>query len=319
MTARKKNTRPPARSAANSGAGSPEGYQLVDFGEGRKLESFAGRLLDRPSPAAEGERRRHRAVWQDAESVFDPRTRRWSHRKPWPKDSLVAIGGVSMPTFPSPFGHVGIFPEQATNWRWLQQTAPTRRTATGEADSGNLLGLNLFAYTGGSTIAMAQSGMAVAHVDAAKPSVTAARRAAAVNGLADHPIRYLVDEAGKFAARELRRQKRYHTIVLDPPAYGHGPGGKAWRLERDLWPLLTICLSLVRRDGFRLLVTGHSPQVGAGDVVEYLDGEAKRLLGIKPAEFDSRLASGRLSLTAADGRRLDAGFYVRWNHQETNQ
>lgn len=297
------------------------GYRLIDFGAGRKLESFAGRVLDRPSPAAQGHRKRHPGRWALADSLFDLENRRWTHRTVWPEATCVTVEGFQMPTFPSPFGHVGIFPEQARNWCWLKESPPSAsRQAPDIPGSGGERnppqGLNLFAYTGASTIAMALAGLKVAHVDAAKPNVTAARKAAELNGLADHPIRYLVDDAAKFVGREVRRKNQYHTIVLDPPAYGHGPSGKAWRLERDLWPLLTQCLSLVTREGFRMLVTGHSPQVGADDVVEYLGKESKRILGIKPPQTDDRVASGRLSLTDLAGRALDAGFFVRWTYQE---
>ena len=203
-----------------------------------------------------------------------------------------------MPVSPTPFGHVGVFPEQASNWRWLAATKVVM-----DAPSW---ALNLFAYTGASTMALAKAGFAVAHVDAAKPNVQSARQAAEINDLVDHPIRYLVDDAARFVSRELRRERAYHTIVLDPPAYGHGPSGKAWRLERDLWPLLEDCCRLLTKESFRLLVTGHSPQVDSGDVVQFLK-ESNRL----PTSAGLRFQSGRSQLSTTDGRALDAGFYVR--------
>lgn len=301
---------------------SDNGYRLIDFGEGRKLERIAGRLFDRPSPAAEGARKRLPKLWREADSVFQTAGRRWTHHTEWPAEICVTLDGFKMPIFPSPFGHVGVFPEQVANWRWLRQTAPrvdstlqTDSTMQNNTSEATCWGMNLFAYTGASSIVMAQSGLGVAHVDAAKPNVTAARQAAAYNGLVDHPIRYLVDDAIKFAGREVRRNRRYHTIVLDPPAYGHGPSGKAWRLERDLWPLLDDCLALVDPDDFRLLVTGHSPQVGADDVVEYLGNRSRARFGSKRAAFSSEIRSGRLSLKDQSHRDLDAGFFVRWSPQ----
>jgi 23S rRNA (cytosine1962-C5)-methyltransferase len=168
--------------------------------------------------------------------------------------------------------------------------------------------LNLFGYRGASTLAMVSAGLGVAHVDAARPNVQACRRAAELNGWADAPIRYLVDDAVKFVAREVRRGRRYSLIVLDPPAYGHSPRGRAWRLERDLWPLLDLCLELLE-DPFSLLVTGHSPQVDQTDVGEFLRCHEK--LQSRWQRPGLNLSTGRSQLRDRRGRRLDAGFYVQ--------
>ena len=228
--------------------------------------------------------------------VFVSETKQWHHRDPWPDDLAVNCGGFCMPVRPTPFGHIGLFPEQFDNWNWLQS-----------AGSGKAL--NLFAYTGASTIALASAGYEVAHVDAAKPNVQATRQAAQLNGLQDAAVRYLVDDAAKFVAREVRRGNQYDTIVLDPPAYGHSPQGKAWRLQRDLWPLLEGCLDLIDPSNFRLLVTGHSPDVSGPDVVEFLKDQIKNH-GVENST-GSRFASGRSQLVDSSKRKLDAGFYVR--------
>ncbi|MCO8120843.1 class I SAM-dependent methyltransferase [Stieleria sp. TO1_6] len=287
---------------------SETGYRLIDFGDGRKLESFAGRVFDRPSPAAEGVQKHSPSRWKSADSVFQETSRRWQHRTAVPDAMTVELDGFCMPISPTPFGHVGLFPEQALNWRWLMDTAPV-------AVAPPASGLNLFGYTGASSIAMAIGGMKVAHVDAAKPNVATARLAAGCNGLTDHPIRYLVDDAVKFTARELRRGNRYQTIVMDPPAYGHGPSGKAWRLERDLWPLIDSCLSLLTPENFRFLITGHSPQVRTMDVVDYLQSQIPPRFDLSQSQFMGGLRSGRLSLRDAQNRKLDAGFFVQCTRQ----
>ncbi len=206
-----------------------------------------------------------------------------------------------MPVRPTPFGHIGLFPEQADNWKWLGEASVDQVDAPES--------LNLFAYTGASTLALARAGFRVAHVDASKPSVESARAAAARNRLGEAPIRYLVDDAMKFANREIRRGRQYHTIVMDPPAYGHAPGGKSWRIERDLWPLLGICFQLMDCRRFRLLVTGHSPQVDQSDVVDFLR-QSDFIAGAEAAS-GLLLDSGRSQLEDAVGRTLDTGFYVR--------
>lgn len=276
---------------------SDDRYRLIDFGGGRKLESLSGRLIDRPSPAAEDARRADPQRWQDAQSYFDAAAKRWRHHSVWPESLQVNCGGFRMPVRPTPFGHIGLFPEQADNWRWLQSVMPVEATA-----------LNLFAYTGASTMALVAAGYSVAHVDAAKANVEAARAAAGLNQWQDRTIRYLVDDAGKFAAREVRRGRTYHTIVLDPPAYGHGPRGNAWRLERDLWPLLDSCLGLINPSSFRMLITGHSPEVAAVDIENYFNTTDHLPSHVRTG---LRIESGRSQLRDQFDRKLDAGFFVR--------
>ena len=283
-------------------------YQLIDFGKGRKLESIAGHVVDRPCPAADQAKRALPNAWQNVDAYFDAADKVWNHREPWPDDAQVDCNGFLMPVRPTPYGHIGLFPEQQPNWEWLQdiQIQSVQHDATKELAATKAL--NLFGYTGASTMALVKAGFAVAHVDAAKPNVQAVRRAAAVNDQADAPIRYLVDDAAKFVSREVRRENQYHTIVMDPPAYGHGSGGRTWRLERDVWPLLGDCLRLIAQSQFRLLITGHSPQVSQRDVVDFFHDSTKNW------QLDKsrlRIQSGRSQLWDQSGRRLDTGFFVR--------
>lgn len=305
-------------------------YQLIDFGAGRKLELLSGYLVDRPSPAAIGLPRQSPKLWRDASARYDEKRRKWIFREPWPSSLLLDCENFSMPVRPTPFGHIGLFPEQAANWRWIHQQARVMEASSSnservreteshaEALSERALGLNLFGYTGASSMAMLSGGLAVCHVDAAKPNVQSCRSAAELNGWQSAPIRYLVDDALKFARREVRRQRQYAMIVLDPPAYGHSPAGKAWRLERDLWPLLDACFHLLS-SSFSMLVTGHSPQVDAEDVVNYIyRSNILDLAGTpdhdpNPPRTTSGLQveSGRSCLRTRSGRSLDAGFFVR--------
>ncbi|TWU50518.1 Ribosomal RNA large subunit methyltransferase K/L [Rubripirellula tenax] len=280
-------------------------YRLLDFGDGRKLESVGGYLIDRPCPAAAWSKPADKSKWQNVDARYDADTKRWTYHSPWPKDHSIQCEGFKMPSGATPFGHIGFFPEQADNWRWLAESEFTDSVPTATPNTDRPKGLNLFGYTGASTLAMIRGGFQVAHVDAAKPNVHAVRIAAKANGWDDPPIRYLVDDAAKFAAREVRRDKRYHTIVLDPPAYGHGPSGRSWRLERDLWPLLEDCLRLIDANRFRLLISGHSPEVDQGDVTDFLS-QSKHL---DPSSL--RITSGRSQLTDQAGRALDTGFFVR--------
>ena len=302
-------------------------YALLDFGSGRKLESLSGYRIDRPSPSADTHARAKSSAWKKVDARFDLASKRWTFFRPWPDQLSMDCDGFCMPVRPTPFGHIGLFPEQFDNWQWLRHSD----LPDSPISESPLQGLNLFGYTGASTMAMVSAGFAVAHVDAAKPNVDATRQAAAANGWADRPIRYLVDDAVKFAAREVRRKRHYHTIVLDPPAYGHGPSGKAWRLERDLWPLLDDCLKLLGptdnksdlRDlqrpttaPRRLLITGHTESVGAQDVIRHLRASLDSIEG-NPRGL--RIESSRSQLKDASNRSLDCGFQVRVTFSEGSE
>ncbi|MEM9367734.1 MAG: class I SAM-dependent methyltransferase [Planctomycetota bacterium] len=285
-------------------------YELVDFGAdragcGRKLERFGEHLVDRPCPAADRATRKQTRLWQDSTSRFDGQSKTWSHRSAWPDDAAISVGLFRIPVRPTPHGHVGVFPEQADNWRWLAENAADRPQAETHC------ALNLFAYTGASSMALSAGGYAVTHVDAARPNVLAARRVAECNGWLDRPIRYLVDDARAFVQREHRRGRRYHTIVLDPPTYGHAPKGRkaaaqgTWRIERDLFPLLRDLQAITASGPARWLVTGHSEVPCDRDVANFV-GSA-----LSPRFSRARISCARLTLLDRERRRLDAGWSVR--------
>lgn len=270
-------------------------FYLADFGEGRRLDAIGDYFVDRPCPAADGIVRRQPSHWDEAHARFVRQGGsggEWSFAKPWPVDAVWSVCGIRLQLRPTPFGHLGVFPEQLDNWLWLQQflpPLPARRV------------LNLFAYTGGSSLVAAAAGAEVVHVDAARPNVEAAKINAELSELSSAPIRYLTEDARKFVARELRRGNHYDVIILDPPAYGHAAQGKAWRLERDLWPLLEGCIKLLSKDHGALLCTGHS-QLGPPEIIQWLHQSV-------PWDFHS--AAGRMKTFDQNKRKLDAGHYVR--------
>lgn len=209
----------------------------------------------------------------------------------------IAHGPLQFELRPTPFGHLGVFPEQAANWDWIG--ARIRRA------KGPLRVLNLFAYTGGSTLAAAAAGAEVVHVDAAKNVVAWARRNAELSNLADAPIRWITEDARKFVRREINRGERYDAVILDPPSYGHGPGGEVWKIERHLPELLADCGKLTEGRREFLLLTCHSPSFGLA--------EAQACFA--DSIFGHCQNSGRaepLFLSTADGRRLPSGIAVRW-------
>ena len=280
-----------------------DGYELIDAGGGARLERFGEHVTDRPHGGAHGERRDPER-WAEADLRFD-RDGGWSGpaataaRDSWP----ATIGGIALELRPTEAGQVGCFPEHAAMLPWLRERVELRR-ATAPAAAPSVRVMHLFAHMGLVTLAMAAAGAAVAHVDAARPAVIWARRNAAANGLTDAPIRWLVDDARAFAARERRRGNRYDGIVLDPPTYGHGASGRAWRLETDLEALLDDCRALMSPDGF-LLLTAHTEHLGQGQLATVLSRALRRPAG--------DVETGDLRLDAASGASLELGVFARWD------
>lgn len=282
-----------------------EEYQLLDFGNARRLERFGEITLDRPCPAAETFERTNPDAWSNADARFEGRDQeigQWKDRRDLPERWTVAFGRLQFELKRTDFGHLGLFPEQAENWDWIARSLPSRERERGVLPKI----LNLFAYTGGSTLAAATAGAEVVHVDAARNIVAWARRNAELSGLGDAPIRWIAEDAMKFVQRELKRGNRYDAVILDPPSYGHGPQGEVWRLSRHLPRLLSLCNELTDgRPEFMLLTChtpGYSPDTLREMLLEALGGE-----GIVRAE--------PLTIRSAAGRELPSGVVARWKRE----
>jgi 23S rRNA (cytosine1962-C5)-methyltransferase len=273
------------------------GYELLDAGVRRKLERFGPLTIDRPAPGADGFRLTPSA-WTAPDLRFDPGPG-WSGPA-WPAEPWqVEIAGLRMEVRPTDSGGVGLYPEHASNLSWLEDQVEARLGRAG--DGAPPQALNLFAHTGLATLAMARAGAAVAHVDGARSAVAWARRNASLSGLADRPIRWLVDDAATFVTREARRSRRYDGIVLDPPAFGRA-GGREWRLAEDLRSLLVACRGIAAPGAF-LLLTAHSEQVDGQDLAAALRSAFRGEAG--------SVEVSPLELTAALGARLTLGWAVR--------
>lgn len=287
-------------------------YELMDFGDGRKLERFGDLVLNRPAPAAEGVEKSRPELWDSITARFrGPRTGDGSWTpvpKSWmPEDWCLEQPGdggeiafrLKLEALPS--GQVGVFPEQRENWEWIR-----RKVAKSQANLGRALRvLNLFAYTGGSTLAAASAGAEVVHIDAAQNIVDRARENAALSGLSERPIRWIAEDATKFCRRELKRGNQYDAVILDPPSYGHGPKGEPWKIDTDLLPLLQMCGELTAENRAFVLVSCHSPGIGPAELAAYL---AEGVFGNCSQPPDA----GELALKTSDGRKLPAGVFARW-------
>jgi len=290
-------------------------YALLDFGEGRKLERFGALVLERPSPAAADVRRVKPELWSTASASFVGtngakgllgQRGRWAAPAPLPEAWAIAHLPLVLELRLTEFGHVGVFPEQADNWDWIgEQVVRLRGFRTADPHSLRPRVLNLFAYTGASTLAATAVGAEVVHIDASKSTVSWARRNAELSGLGRAAIRWIVEDAARFVAREIKRGNRYQGIILDPPSYGHGPKGDVWQIERDLPGLLENCGALLAEDAGFLLVSCHSPDIRAADL-------RRLLLKTMPKATPQNTESCDLALTAADGRQLHCGVSARW-------
>jgi len=279
-------------------------YELLDFGAGRKLERMGDFLLDRPSPSAEGELIQCPELWQSVCARFVPSkqsSQRDQQRGDWtffnPAFSLstawpIVFSPITLELKCSPFGHLGVFPEQQTNWKRIAAllSQAVKRDTPPRV-------LNLFAYTGGSTLAAAAAGARVAHIDSARNLLARARRNAELSGLTNAPIHWIAEDAVRFVNRELKRNQKYDAIILDPPSYGHGPQGKVWQIDRDLPGLLRNCFDLLSEKPLFLLLTCHTPFFDEKKLAELV-----RKKGFSTQSFPMEiLASTRRKLPAGCG------------------
>jgi len=277
-------------------------YALLDAGGLRRLERFGAYVIDRPAPAAGDPRRLPAAAWAAVGARFerDPTAPggRWVQDGGIPASWTGTFEGLPLELRPTPAGQVGLFPEHAPVARWAAARAEAIERARGRPATV----LNLFAYTGLASLVLARAGASVVHVDASRPAVAWARRNAALAGLADRPIRWLVEDATRFVAREARRGRLYDGVVLDPPTYGHGPGGGAWRMADDLEPLVAAIASLLDPDRWFLVCTSHTTALEPDELAGSVGAALGWAAGTPPVM--------ELGLEAVSGARLAAGWAV---------
>src|SRR3989338_8735786 len=224
-------------------------YALLDSGEGEKCERFGDIIVLRPDPLILWPKADENGAWKDAHAIYTREGEEGTWVFPRPLPSLWQIGHQDLQFLlrPTSFKHVGVFPEQAANWQWMQKHLSSKSHV-----------LNLFAYTGGATLAAVQRGASVVHVDASGPVVNWAKENAVLSGLSGASVRWLVDDVMKFARREVRRGNIYDMIVMDPPAFGRGPKNELWKFERDLPELLSLCKSILNPKKGTMMLNAYS-------------------------------------------------------------
>jgi 23S rRNA (cytosine1962-C5)-methyltransferase len=277
-------------------------YELLDTGDGMKLERWGEYVLARPDPQVIWPRSGEWKQWDAWYHRSDKGGGRWEYRRTLPPSWTIKYGALTFKIAPTGFKHTGLFPEQAVNWDWCSGLI---RQAKSKAKDRELSVLNLFGYTGAATVAAAAAGASVCHVDAAKGMVEWCGENARLSGLGKAPIRYIVDDCMAYVRREIRRGRKYDGLIMDPPSYGHGAAGEVWKMEAHLWPLLEECRKLLSDEPIFFLVnaytTGLSP-TALGNVMTQLLGPS-----------GGKLATGEVGLPITrGGLTLPCGIYGRW-------
>ena len=271
-------------------------WGLIDSGNGQKLERYGKYQVVRPEP---------QAMWAPARDDWDPDATfvpgsdeegggRWVQHRPVPRHWPLERGAVCFAASLTPFRHLGFFPDMAPQWDWMRE-----RSVDAEV-------LNLFGYTGVGSLLLSEAGARLVHVDASKKSVEAGKTNADLSELADRPIRWIVDDASKFTAREVRRGRRYDGILLDPPKFGRGPEGELWRLEENLAPLLADCRSLLDENSRFLVLTVYAVRMSALAIGELV----RQTLG----DLGGKVEVGEMAVREESrGLLLPTAIFARWS------
>ena len=280
-------------------------YSVITTGDGYKLERWKDVILLRPDP---------QAIWPSSTDMNGYKNLnakylrsetgggRWLNLKPTPDEWTVSYKELKFKIKPMGFKHTGLFPEQAVNWDIMTDLI--------KGENREVKVLNLFAYTGGATVACLKAGASVCHVDAAKGMVERAGENVALSGLKDAPVRYIIDDCKKFVAREIRRGKKYDAIIMDPPSYGRGPNGEMWKLESELYPLVEICKQVLSDEPLFFLInsytTGLQPQV------------IKNILQLNLKDLGGYFTAYEVGLPTEDGIVLPCGCSGLWSSKKVD-
>lgn len=307
------------------------GYELIDSGDGEKLERFGEVKLSRPDPQALWPKKLSPEEWKRVDGYFtrEEKGGAWSLKPSTPAKWNISFAGLKLTVKPTAFKHMGLFPEQSANWEWMRKKVESRKL---KVKSEDIEVLNLFGYTGGATLACAQAGAKVVHIDSSKAAVAWARENAELSGLADKPIRWIVEDARIFVEREIKRGRKYDAIIMDPPAFGHGPTSELWKIEEHFLPLIQDCKQLLKEQPLFFLINGYSAgysavayennlldlqkmfggsiEIGELAIAETLNPQ---LLSGDPAGSETLNKSESPNPNVKTLRLLPAGIFARWS------
>lgn len=304
-------------------------YELLDSGDGFKLERFGKIVISRPDPQALWRKSLSDSAWAKADARFAKEKNmggggagvagvtsdsdekgKWIVTPGVPEKWNIKYGDVVFGIKLTPFKHTGLFPEQLSNWKWSGDIIreAIKKGHKGSAENGSPAVLNLFGYTGGATLSAAAAGASVTHVDASKAAITWANENAAASDLKDKPVRWILEDAAAFVKREVRRGRRYDAIIMDPPAFGRGAKGEIWKIEENFLPLIEDCFKLLSDNPLFMIINGYA----AGYSAIAYENNLKALLG----RFGGSVESGELTIeeSSLERRLLPCGIVARWKN-----
>ena len=278
-------------------------YELLDSGSGQKLERFGKFVLARPDKESLWNKNLDIKSWSGADFCFEREGQKtkWKIKSGLPKDWKINYSNLTFLLKPTSFKHVGLFPEQITNWQWMEKIIQ-KETSRGK----EIQVLNLFAYTGGATLICAKAGASVCHVDASKQSVNWARENAKLSGLENTSIRWIIDDVILFLKREIKRGRKYDAIIMDPPSFGHGPKDELWKIEEDFLVLMDMCKHLLSDKPIFFLINGYT--AGYSSIV--YENNLKEIFDNKKGLIER----GELVIKQKDSNKLlPCGIFARWS------
>lgn len=278
-------------------------YEVIDTSNGEKLERWGNYILVRPDPQVIWDTPKTDKLWKKMNGHYHRSAKgggEWEFFD-LPQQWQINYKELTFNLKPFSFKHTGLFPEQAANWDWFGDKIRSEINSTGRT----IKVLNLFAYTGGATLAAAKAGAQVTHVDASKGMVTWAKENAASSGLSEAPIRWIVDDCVKFVEREIRRGNHYDAIIMDPPSYGRGPKGEIWKIEESIHPLVKLCTQLLSEDPLFFLINSYTTGLAPSVLTYMIATELKKYDGIVKSDEVGLLVSG-------SGLVLPCGASGRW-------
>ena len=276
-------------------------YEILDMADGEKLERWGNISLIRPDPQIIWKEKSFPEKWKNANAKYNRSNTgggNWNFIKPLPKSWQIKYKDLTFNIKPMGFKHTGIFPEQAVNWDWMMNKIKN--------SARDIKVLNLFAYTGGASVACLKAGASVCHVDSSKGMCEWAKENVASSGLRDKPIRFLVDDVVKFVNREIRRGHKYDAIIMDPPSYGRGTNGEVWKFEDNIADLVKLCMNVLSDKPLFFLINSYTTGISS-QVLE-------NLLRINiPKKAKGKFSHGELGLPMTNSKMiLPCGIYGRW-------
>lgn len=291
-----------------------EDYELLDTGNGMRLERFGPFRLARPDPQIIWKPRLDSTFWESVDAAFDTEKKKWIIKNKMPEKWLMRYKNIAFYAKLSPFKHTGVFPEQTLQWEWLSsimmhailQKQLANKNASSKTSRNDVKVLNLFGYTGLASLVCAAGGAAVAHIDASRPTIGWAKENQQASHLENKPVRWILDDAVKFVQREVKRGVRYDGVIMDPPIYGHGPGGEKWDFHESFPKLMELCREVLTPQPLFILINAYAISSSALML--------ENILADYVSDLKGTIEVGELALQEkSTGRLLSTGIFARWS------